>query len=110
MGTLLAEFRDMPRDTLYMIELLVTAVCLIACTTQVIGKPDPPKSWHHAPQQRELWGLEEISFSQYERIKVGDSVAILKKDPRHKKIVCYVCWLNRKSYQTCFKIENGIIT
>lgn len=34
---------------------------------------------------------------------------MIEKNAPQKGTACYVCWLNRKSYQACFKIEKGLI-
>jgi len=71
---------------------------------------EPPKDWHHPPQQSELWGLKEISSDLYQQVKVGDPVSTIDKSAEKKGVDCYIFWLNRKSYQACFKVEKGVVT
>ena len=89
--------------------LSVTAICMVSCTNQGIKKFDTPKAWHHEPQQRELWDLEEITFDRYQLVKIGDPIRSIKGGERKEGMVCYICWLTQRSYQVCIKVANGLV-
>ena len=87
--------------------LLIIVACTGCCMSSNV---EPPKDWHHPPQQSELWGLKEISSDLYQQVKVGDPVSTIDKSAEKKGVDCYIFWLNRKSYQACFKVEKGVVT
>jgi len=74
-----------------------------------LSNMEPPKSWHSLPKQRELWGLKKISFDVYQKIKIGDLATAIDKDAPQKGVICFICWVNKDSYQACLKIDNGAI-
>lgn len=89
--------------------LLIAVSAFTACANQNVSDIEPPKPWHHPPAQSELWGLKEISFHHYQEIQIGASAALIDKSAVAKNLVCFICWLDRKSYEVCFKVEDGVV-
>jgi len=90
--------------------LLIVVSAFTACANQNVNDIEPPKPWHHPPKQSDLWGLKEISFQHYQEIKIGASAALIDESAVAKNIAYFICWLDRKSYQVCFKIGGGVVT
>lgn len=79
-----------------------------ACSAMGESKVHPPEPWHTEAKQSELWGLPELSYEVFQRVKIGES-SVGDESVHHQGKKCYIVWIGKKSYHACFLITDGKI-
>jgi hypothetical protein len=92
--------------------LAVSSTCWILTFGMTYIEAQTSKEWHPRTKKSDLWGLKEIPYELYERVKIGGSYATIESNYAKKgeAIACHICWKARKSFEVCFRVRNGVIT